>query len=154
MSEGFISRGFRGRRTRPEGGDRLPPGQYLVDGFPVLSAGPAPHTPLEEWDFSIVGEVDEPKKWTWEEFRQLPSERLDGLQPSHRPGDARGDRPFPRAASARLRLRSHPACGGGGDGARRTRARARARKDRTIRTDRRLERWTKTGWRYLQVEEA
>ena len=108
MSEGCISRGFRGRRTRPEGGDRLPPGQYLVDGFPVLSAGPAPHTPLEEWDFSIVGEVDEPKKWTWEEFRQLPSERLDGLQPSHRPGDARGDRPFPRAASARLRLRSTP----------------------------------------------
>ena len=140
MSEGFISRGFRGRRTRPEGGDRLPPGQYLVDGFPVLSAGPAPHTPLEEWDFSIVGEVDEPKKWTWEEFRQLPSERLDGLQLSHRPGDARGDRPFPRAASARLPLRSHPACRGGGDGARRTRARARARKDRTIRADRRLER--------------
>ena len=69
MSEGCISRGFRGRRTRPEGGDRLPPGQYLVDGFPVLSAGPAPHTPLEEWDFSIVGEVDEPKKWTWEGIR-------------------------------------------------------------------------------------
>jgi hypothetical protein len=45
MSEGFVSRGFMGRR-RTEGGDRLPPGQYLVDGFPVLSAGPTPHTPL------------------------------------------------------------------------------------------------------------
>jgi hypothetical protein len=44
MSEGFVSRGFMGRR-RTEGGDRLPPGQYLVDGFPVLSAGPTPHTP-------------------------------------------------------------------------------------------------------------
>jgi DMSO/TMAO reductase YedYZ molybdopterin-dependent catalytic subunit len=55
---------------------RLPPGQYLVDGFPVLSAGPTPHTPLEEWDFSIVGEVDEPKRWTWEEFRRLPSEEI------------------------------------------------------------------------------
>src|SRR5215212_9614911 len=74
MSEGFISRGFGGRRRQSD--DRLPPGQYLVDGFPVLSAGPTPHTPLEEWDFSIVGEVDEPKRWTWEEFRQLPSEEI------------------------------------------------------------------------------
>ena len=46
----FISRGFQGRRR--EGGDsgRVPPGQYLVDDFPVLSAGPTPHTPLEEWE--------------------------------------------------------------------------------------------------------
>jgi hypothetical protein len=50
MSEGFISRAFRGRRMRHD--ERLPPGQYLVDGFPVLSAGPTPHTPLEERDVS------------------------------------------------------------------------------------------------------
>jgi DMSO/TMAO reductase YedYZ molybdopterin-dependent catalytic subunit len=31
---------------------------------------------LEEWDFSIVGEVDEPKRWTWEEFQTLPSEQI------------------------------------------------------------------------------
>jgi DMSO/TMAO reductase YedYZ molybdopterin-dependent catalytic subunit len=74
MSEGFISRGFGSRRRRQDAA--LPPGQYLVDGFPVLSAGRTPHTPLEEWDFSIVGEVDEPKRWTWEEFRQLPSEEV------------------------------------------------------------------------------
>jgi DMSO/TMAO reductase YedYZ molybdopterin-dependent catalytic subunit len=24
----------------------------------------------------IVGEVDEPRRWTWEEFRQLPSEEI------------------------------------------------------------------------------
>src|ERR671913_1511976 len=75
MGEGFFSRGFFGRRRRQDD-DRLPPGQYLEDGFPVLSAGPTPRTPLEEWDFSIVGEVDEPKTWTWEEFRQLPSEEV------------------------------------------------------------------------------
>src|ERR671910_316810 len=74
MSAGFFSRGFFGRPRRHD--DRLPPGQYLEDGFPVLSAGPTPHTPLEEWDFSIVGEIDEPKRWTWEEFRQLPSEEV------------------------------------------------------------------------------
>jgi hypothetical protein len=57
MSEGFFSRGFRGRRRRQD--TALPPGQYLVDGFPVLSAGPTLRTPIEEWDFSIVGEIDE-----------------------------------------------------------------------------------------------
>jgi DMSO/TMAO reductase YedYZ molybdopterin-dependent catalytic subunit len=72
----LVSRGFRGRR-RPEGeSGRVPPGQYVTDDFPVLSAGPTPHTPLEEWDFSIEGEVAEPRKWSWEEFRALPSEEV------------------------------------------------------------------------------
>jgi DMSO/TMAO reductase YedYZ molybdopterin-dependent catalytic subunit len=74
MGENFVSRGFRGRRRTQNA--NLPPGQYLEDGFPVLSAGPTPHTPLESWDFSVVGEVDEPKRWTWEEFRALPSEEI------------------------------------------------------------------------------
>jgi DMSO/TMAO reductase YedYZ molybdopterin-dependent catalytic subunit len=76
MSEGFMSRGFRGRRRQTEGDARLPPGQYLVGGFPILSAGPTPRPPLEEWDFSIVGEVDGARRWTWEEFRALPSEEI------------------------------------------------------------------------------
>jgi DMSO/TMAO reductase YedYZ molybdopterin-dependent catalytic subunit len=70
----FISRGFRGRPHPVEDGARLPPGQYLVGGFPVLSAGPTPHTPLAEWTFSIEGEIDTPRRWTWEEFRALPTE--------------------------------------------------------------------------------
>jgi hypothetical protein len=32
-------------------------GQYLVDDFPVLSAGPTPDTALEDWDFTIVDET-------------------------------------------------------------------------------------------------
>ena len=71
-----ISRGFRGRRRDDVPPDRVPPGQYVTRDFPVLSAGPTPHTPLEQWDFSIVGEVDEPRRWTWEEFRALPSEEV------------------------------------------------------------------------------
>jgi hypothetical protein len=51
MSEGFFSRGFRGRRQKSEISGRLPPGQYLERGFPVLSAGPTLHTPLANWDF-------------------------------------------------------------------------------------------------------
>jgi DMSO/TMAO reductase YedYZ molybdopterin-dependent catalytic subunit len=65
VSEGFFSRGFRGRRRQPEGGDRIPPGQYLVDGFPVLSAGSTPRAPLEEWTFTVDDELDEPRTWSW-----------------------------------------------------------------------------------------
>ncbi len=72
----FISRGFHGRRQPATDPSRLPPGQYLTPGFPVLSAGPTPHTPLAEWSFSIRGEVDEPKRWTWDEFRALPTEKV------------------------------------------------------------------------------
>ncbi len=71
-----ITRGFRGRPRRSEGDDRVPPGQYVTDDFPVLSAGPTPHTPLSEWTFSIVGEIDEPRRWTWDEFRELPRETI------------------------------------------------------------------------------
>ena len=69
-----ISRGFRGRRSEGPP-DRIPPGQHLVDDFPVLSAGPTPHTPLEEWSFTIEGGA-EPVRWNWDEFRALPSEEI------------------------------------------------------------------------------
>jgi DMSO/TMAO reductase YedYZ molybdopterin-dependent catalytic subunit len=76
MSEGFFSRGFCGHRQKDELSRRLPPGQYLERGFPVLSAGPTPHTRLANWDFSIVGEVDQPKHWSWDEFHALPRETI------------------------------------------------------------------------------
>src|SRR5207247_2193792 len=71
---GIISRGFRGRGRGDDSG-RLPPGQYVTDDFPVLSAGPTPHTPLGEWTFAIEGGA-EPVTWTWDEFRTLPSETV------------------------------------------------------------------------------
>jgi DMSO/TMAO reductase YedYZ molybdopterin-dependent catalytic subunit len=54
---GYISRGFRGKRASEREDARLPPGQYLEDRFPVLSAGPTPHTPLDEWTFAIEDET-------------------------------------------------------------------------------------------------
>jgi DMSO/TMAO reductase YedYZ molybdopterin-dependent catalytic subunit len=69
-----ITRGFRGRRREGDDPGRLPPGPYLVDDFPVLSAGPTPHTPLDEWSLTIDGAVDEARSWTWEEFNALPME--------------------------------------------------------------------------------
>ncbi len=67
-----ISR-FRGRRVAAEGG-RVPPGQYVTSGFPVLSAGPTPRTTRESWGFGIEGAVRGAQSWTWEEFRALPRE--------------------------------------------------------------------------------
>ena len=68
-----ISRGFTPRH-RPADPARVPPGQYLTTDFPVLSAGPTPHTPLDEWSFTIHGAVAEPVSWPWAEFVELPSE--------------------------------------------------------------------------------
>jgi DMSO/TMAO reductase YedYZ molybdopterin-dependent catalytic subunit len=70
-----ISRGFHGRRPGVDPG-RLPPGQYLERGFPVLSAGPTPHTPPDEWSFTVDGAVDAARAWTQEEFLALPSETV------------------------------------------------------------------------------
>jgi DMSO/TMAO reductase YedYZ molybdopterin-dependent catalytic subunit len=67
------TRGFH-RRREATSGDRLPPGQYLERGFPVLSAGPTPDTPLEEWTFTLGGAVDAERSWTWDEFQALPKE--------------------------------------------------------------------------------
>ena len=69
-----ISRGFHRKREEAPAG-RVPPGQYVTNDFPVLSAGPTPHTALANWSFSIAG-GREPKSWTWEEFRALPTEKL------------------------------------------------------------------------------
>jgi DMSO/TMAO reductase YedYZ molybdopterin-dependent catalytic subunit len=72
----FVSRGFAGRRRDAPTG-RLPPGQYdVADGFPVLSAGPTPHTPLTDWDFTVRGQLDDMRRWSWAEFQALPRESI------------------------------------------------------------------------------
>ena len=71
-----ISRGFTGRRRSTVDPSRVPPGQYVTNDFPVLSAGPTPHTPPDEWSFLVDGEVTEPVSWPWDEFLALPSETV------------------------------------------------------------------------------
>ncbi len=71
---GIISRGFGGRRQSPD--VQLPPGQYLTNGFPVLSAGPTPRIDLGQWEFAITNESGDRRSWSWEEFRALPRVRI------------------------------------------------------------------------------
>jgi DMSO/TMAO reductase YedYZ molybdopterin-dependent catalytic subunit len=68
---GIVSPGFHGRRRA---GVALPPGQYLTDDFPVLSAGPTPRVPLDRWEFVIADELGRRVRWSWREFLDLPSE--------------------------------------------------------------------------------
>jgi DMSO/TMAO reductase YedYZ molybdopterin-dependent catalytic subunit len=69
---GTISRGFTGRRSATD--VTLPPGQYLTTDFPVLSAGPTPHVPLDRWEFVIDDGSNVLKRWDWKSFRELPTE--------------------------------------------------------------------------------
>ena len=71
-----VSRGFQGRRRPESDPARIPPGQYFTPDFPVLSAGPTPHTPLDEWSLTVHGAVDEPVSWTWDELLALPQETV------------------------------------------------------------------------------
>jgi DMSO/TMAO reductase YedYZ molybdopterin-dependent catalytic subunit len=75
VTDGDFSR-FRGRPHIDADPARVAPGQYITNDFPVLSAGPTPHHPLDWWSFTIYGAVDEPRSWSWQEFQALPSETV------------------------------------------------------------------------------
>ncbi|PZG01528.1 sulfite oxidase-like oxidoreductase [Micromonospora deserti] len=71
---GIVSPGFTGRRRSPDA--RLPPGQYLTEDFPVLSAGPTPRIPLEGWEFTITTEAGTEHRWSWTDLLALPAETV------------------------------------------------------------------------------
>src|SRR3954453_20457152 len=56
-------------RIAPE---RVPPGQYLTERFPVLTVGPNPRFDLSTWDLRIFGEVEHEVRLTWDELMALP----------------------------------------------------------------------------------
>lgn len=73
----MVTRGFSGRGNRPpEVRDRLPPGQFLESGFPVLSAGPTPRIRTEDWTFALKDGVRPVKSWNWAEFHALPQTKM------------------------------------------------------------------------------
>jgi len=59
-------------RDDPATADRIPPGQYRTEKFPVLHYGSVPKTDLRTWDFKVWGLVDSPFRLTWAEFKTLP----------------------------------------------------------------------------------
>src|SRR5262245_34165396 len=67
----MVTRGFVHRPPAVDTGNRVPPGQHLVAGFPVLSAGPVPRIPLDKWKFTLKVGVRPVKMWSWDEFNAL-----------------------------------------------------------------------------------
>ncbi|MGZ3511545.1 MAG: sulfite oxidase-like oxidoreductase [Candidatus Binataceae bacterium] len=54
---------------------RVPPGQHLVEDFPVLSYGPTPRFNPQKWDLRVLGLVEEQLRFSYQEFRALPLSR-------------------------------------------------------------------------------
>jgi DMSO/TMAO reductase YedYZ molybdopterin-dependent catalytic subunit len=72
----MFDRLFGNRPSDPAVADRIPPGQYLTEKFPVLHYGSVPRTDLTTWDFRVYGEVDNPFTLTWDEFKALPRKQV------------------------------------------------------------------------------
>ena len=67
---------FSKRRERdPAVAARLPPGQELTTKWPVLHYGSVPRVDLATWDFHVTGLVEQPVRFTWDEFMALPQTR-------------------------------------------------------------------------------
>lgn len=65
--------GMRRAPTEADDPDRVPPGQRLTPGWPVLHVGAAPTFDPATWNFTVTGKVDRRIRWDWEAFRALPS---------------------------------------------------------------------------------
>lgn len=65
----FITRGFSGRNRERD--PRLPPGQTLVEDWPVLSAGVTPRIEPSEWTFEIRDETGTEHTWDWDAMQAL-----------------------------------------------------------------------------------
>ena len=68
----MVTRGFKSRSQPPGTAKRLPPGQHLVDDFPVLSAGPTPRIAENDWTFTLKSGPKPIKTWDWAAFNALP----------------------------------------------------------------------------------
>lgn len=69
-AEKQLAHGFKSREVAST--DRLPPGQKLTAGFPVLDLGVRPEIPLAEWTLTVDGLVEKPSIFSWEQFNALP----------------------------------------------------------------------------------
>ncbi len=59
---------------RPGGvyADRLPPGQHVADGWPVLDLGVKPEVTTEKWSLTVDGLVAVPRVLDWTALLDLP----------------------------------------------------------------------------------
>lgn len=56
--------------------ERIPPGQYVTERWPVLHEGAVPALDIGSWTFRVDGLVGAPKEWNWEDFNALGTDSL------------------------------------------------------------------------------
>ena len=66
----------RRNKDREKYGDRLPPGQKVVEDWPVLSYGGTPHIEPEKWELRLFGLVEKDVTLSWEQLQALPSRKV------------------------------------------------------------------------------
>src|SRR5512140_1326603 len=54
-----------------ETAERVPPGQYLTEKWPVLHYGTVPRFDPKTWDFRVFGKVEHEITLKWDEFSKL-----------------------------------------------------------------------------------
>jgi DMSO/TMAO reductase YedYZ molybdopterin-dependent catalytic subunit len=69
----FRSRGLRRPAIPADQEERVPPGQYLTERWPVLHHGSVPDFDPRTWDLRVIGLVEQPLRFSWDEFRKLPT---------------------------------------------------------------------------------
>jgi DMSO/TMAO reductase YedYZ molybdopterin-dependent catalytic subunit len=62
---------FGGPRYPEEVAKRVPPGQRLVKGWPVLHYGPIPRFDESTWDFTVSGLVENPYTFSYAELKAI-----------------------------------------------------------------------------------
>ena len=66
----------RREKDREKYGNRLPPGQKVVDDWPVLTYGGTPRVKTDDWRLRIFGLVEEEVELNWEQFTALPRHKV------------------------------------------------------------------------------
>ncbi len=62
--------------ARPTDRDRVPPGQYTTEKWPVLHYGAVPRVEAREWTLEVRGAVERPIRLTWNELMALPQREV------------------------------------------------------------------------------
>lgn len=63
-------------RIDPVQRERVPPGQFVTNGWPVLHHGGVPRFNAQTWDFQVWGLVEQPLRLDYEAFCALPITEL------------------------------------------------------------------------------
>lgn len=70
---GFFERNRAALAAKGYSADRLPPGQYFTERFPVLHVGDVPNIDRSQWTLQVFGEVAEPRMLTFDDLTALPN---------------------------------------------------------------------------------